>query len=52
MRLINEAFQGMKACANKLTKERGYDYFFREPINEETQHHTNRERGVKRSRIN
>lgn len=50
--LVNEALQGIKSCANKLTKEKGYEYFFRETINEETQLYINREGGTKRPRLN
>ena len=32
--LVNEAYEGLKDCASKLTREKGYEYFFRESINE------------------
>ncbi len=50
--LVSEALQGIKSCANSLTKEKGYEYFFRDTINGETQLTTNREGGTKRPRLN
>lgn len=50
--LINEANEGLKACGNILTRERGYEYFFRESINEEIEHNVIRESMAKRPRLN
>ena len=38
--------------ANKLTREKGYEYFFREDINEEIGNSTVREGAAKRPRLN
>ena len=45
--LINEAYEGIKHCINKLTREKGYEYFFREGINEENRNSIVREVSAK-----
>ena len=45
--LIKEAYEGMKHCINKLTREKGYEYFFREGINEENRNSIVREVSAK-----
>ena len=50
--LVNEAYEGMKHWINKLTREKGYEYFFREGINEENSNSIIRECSAKRQRLN
>ena len=42
----------MKDCIDKLTREKGYEYFFRESISEEIGNNTVREGNAKRQRLN